>query len=137
MSPSSVSFDLTLEYLKGFVGEWFDQNPLGQIGVVGLRKGLAEKLVEMSGNPQEILRVLSDKEALAPEGEPSLQNGLEMARDSMRWVRVTMRAIRKIPDVSIVHQATCHLILLAKYSSSSPPLHQLIQARLLARSTLF
>jgi hypothetical protein len=24
-------FDLTIEYVKEFVGEWFDQNPLGQV----------------------------------------------------------------------------------------------------------
>lgn len=24
-------FDLTLQYLRAFVTEWFDQNPLGQV----------------------------------------------------------------------------------------------------------
>lgn len=24
-------FDLTLEYVREFVSEWFDQNPLGQV----------------------------------------------------------------------------------------------------------
>ncbi|CED85131.1 tfiih basal transcription factor subunit ssl1 [Phaffia rhodozyma] len=76
-------FDLTLEYVKEFVSEWFDQNPLGQIGIIALRSGIAERLTEMGGNSQEILRILQDKKKLEPAGEPSLQNGLEMARGSM------------------------------------------------------
>jgi transcription initiation factor TFIIH subunit 2 len=42
-------FDLMLEYTREFVGEWFDQNPLGQIGVVGMRAGLGERIGQMSG----------------------------------------------------------------------------------------
>lgn len=42
-------FDLTLEYAREFISEWFDQNPLGQIGVVGMRGGVAERLGEMVG----------------------------------------------------------------------------------------
>jgi len=42
-------FDLTLEYAREFVTEWFDQNPLGQIGIVGMRGGIGERIGEMSG----------------------------------------------------------------------------------------
>ena len=42
-------FDLMLEYSRAFIVEWFDQNPLGQIGIVGLRSGIAERICEMSG----------------------------------------------------------------------------------------
>ena len=42
-------FDLSLEYTREFVNEWFDQNPLGQIGVVGMRAGVGERVGEMSG----------------------------------------------------------------------------------------
>ncbi|KAL7424434.1 hypothetical protein Q5752_000117 [Cryptotrichosporon argae] len=76
-------FDLTLQYLRTFVIEWFDQNPLGQVGVILLRDRLAETLVPMGGNPQEILTALADKARLEPSGEPSLQNGLVMARGGM------------------------------------------------------
>ena len=47
MRPSR--FDLMLEYSREFVSEWFDQNPLGQIGIVGMREGIAEKIGGMSG----------------------------------------------------------------------------------------
>lgn len=42
-------FDLCLQYAREFIVEWFDQNPLGQIAVVGMRSGLGEKLGEMTG----------------------------------------------------------------------------------------
>ena len=42
-------FDLTLEYAREFITEWFDQNPLGQIGIVGMRGGIGERIGEMSG----------------------------------------------------------------------------------------
>ncbi|CAK9780142.1 TFIIH basal transcription factor complex, subunit SSL1 [Cutaneotrichosporon oleaginosum] len=76
-------FQLTLQYLRSFVVEWFDQNPLGQVGVILLRDRLAETVVPMGGNPQDIVAALADKRKLEPSGEPSLQNGLVMARGGM------------------------------------------------------
>ncbi|TXT04352.1 hypothetical protein VHUM_04119 [Vanrija humicola] len=82
-------FELTLQYLRAFVVEWFDQNPLGQVGVILLRDRLAEVLVPIGGNPQDIVKALEDKRALEPSGEPSLQNGLTMARGSMSHLPTT------------------------------------------------
>lgn len=48
-------FDLMLQYAREFITEWFDQNPLGQIGVVGMRAGLGERVGEMSGMKHIIL----------------------------------------------------------------------------------
>ena len=48
-----------------------------------MRDRLAETLIPMGGNPQEILDALSDKRKLEPSGEASLQNGLVMARGGM------------------------------------------------------
>ncbi|KAG8977398.1 hypothetical protein FRC05_001796 [Tulasnella sp. 425] len=76
-------FDLSLEYARAFISEWFDQNPLGQIGVVALRNGIGERMGEMSGNPQDVLRSIADRDKLLPAGEPSLQNAIEMARGTM------------------------------------------------------
>ncbi|KAF5322276.1 hypothetical protein D9619_001869 [Psilocybe cf. subviscida] len=76
-------FDLMLQYAREFITEWFDQNPLGQIGIVGMRAGLGERIGEMSGNPQEVLKSITDRHRLEPTGEPSLQNAIEMARGSM------------------------------------------------------
>ncbi|KAG5731978.1 TFIIH basal transcription factor complex p47 subunit [Termitomyces sp. T112] len=76
-------FDLMLQYSREFIAEWFDQNPLGQIGIVGMRAGIGERIGEMSGNPQEVLKHIADRHKLEPTGEPSLQNAIEMARSSM------------------------------------------------------
>ncbi|KAF7984210.1 hypothetical protein HWV62_16000 [Athelia sp. TMB] len=76
-------FDLTLRYAREFVTEWFDQNPLGQIGIVGMRAGVGERIGEMSGNPQDVLRAIADRHKLEPVGDPSLQNSIEMARSTM------------------------------------------------------
>ncbi|KZV69517.1 TFIIH basal transcription factor complex, subunit SSL1 [Peniophora sp. CONT] len=81
MRPNRL--ELTLQTSRGFVAEWFDQNPLGQIGVGALRAGLGERVAEMTGNPQEVLAALAEKHKLEPVGEPSLQNALEMARSAM------------------------------------------------------
>jgi transcription initiation factor TFIIH subunit 2 len=48
MRPSR--FELSLRSSREFVVEWFDQNPLGQIGIIGMRSGLGEKVVEMTGD---------------------------------------------------------------------------------------
>lgn len=48
-------FDLMLQYAREFITEWFDQNPLGQIGVVGMRSGIGERVGEMSGKSVGIL----------------------------------------------------------------------------------
>ena len=74
-----------MQYLRQFVVEWYDQNPLGQIGIIIMRDRIAEVIVEMGGNPQEVLAALKDKRRLEPSGEPSLQNGLQMAMGSMRF----------------------------------------------------
>jgi transcription initiation factor TFIIH subunit 2 len=34
---SLLRFDLTLEYVREFVAEWFDQNPLGQVRLLSFR----------------------------------------------------------------------------------------------------
>lgn len=59
-------FDLMLQYAREFVTEWFDQNPLGQIGVVGMRAGLGERIGEMSGMSVFKLVDLSLKNASMP-----------------------------------------------------------------------
>jgi transcription initiation factor TFIIH subunit 2 len=38
------------------------------------------------GNPQDVLRAIADRHKLEPIGEPSLQNAIEMARNTMRSV---------------------------------------------------
>ena len=54
-------FDLMLQYAREFITEWFDQNPLGQIGVGAMRAGLGERVAEMTGmTMHSIIFYLSD-----------------------------------------------------------------------------
>lgn len=43
-----------------------------------------------AGNPQDVLKSISERDKLLPDGEPSLQNSLEMARTSMKFVMLTL-----------------------------------------------
>lgn len=65
--------------------EFFDGNPMSQLGWIGTRNKKAEKLAELSGNPRkhlEVLKSINDKHPCM--GEPSLQNALELALSSLR-----------------------------------------------------
>ncbi|GES65619.1 TFIIH basal transcription factor complex, subunit SSL1 [Aspergillus terreus] len=74
---------LTLRYAQEFVREFFEQNPISQLGVLGLRDGLAVRISDMSGNPTEHISAIQALRDQDPKGLPSLQNGLEMARGAL------------------------------------------------------
>lgn len=74
---------LTLRYAQEFVREFFEQNPISQLGVLGLRDGLVLRISDMSGNPTEHLTAIQSLRTQDPKGLPSLQNGLEMARGAL------------------------------------------------------
>lgn len=74
---------LTLRYAREFVVEFFEQNPISQLGILGLRDGLAIRISDMSGNPTEHINALETLRSQDPKGLPSLQNGLEMARGAL------------------------------------------------------
>jgi transcription initiation factor TFIIH subunit 2 len=71
---------LTLSYAAAFVAEFFEQNPISQLAVLGMRDGLAVRVSPMSGNPAEHLAAINRLRSDEPKGNPSLQNALEMAR---------------------------------------------------------
>ncbi|CAN0476854.1 unnamed protein product, partial [Scytosiphon promiscuus] len=41
-----------LRIVQDFVTNYFDQNPLSQLGILVTREGRAEKITELSGNPK-------------------------------------------------------------------------------------
>ncbi|KAJ6262159.1 hypothetical protein Dda_2964 [Drechslerella dactyloides] len=74
-------FHLTLRYARDFVTEYFEQNPISQLSIVGMHDGLALRISDMGGNPADHLSALQDKAfTQEPKGASSLQNALEMAR---------------------------------------------------------
>jgi transcription initiation factor TFIIH subunit 2 len=42
-------YELTLTYACEFVTEYFEQNPISQLGVIGMRDGLAVRVSDLSG----------------------------------------------------------------------------------------
>lgn len=73
-------YQLTLNYAIEFVSEFYDQNPISQMGIIGMREGLAVLISDLSGSPHEHIAALNDFRKQEPKGDPSLQNALEMAR---------------------------------------------------------
>lgn len=71
---------MIVQYAIDFVHEFFDQNPISQIGIVSMRNGLAHLISQVSGNPQDHIDALKLIRKQEPKGNPSLQNALEMAR---------------------------------------------------------
>ena len=74
-------YQLMVSYAIEFVGEFFDQNTqISQLGIVGIKDGLAVLVSEVDGNPHEHIQALQALKKQEPNGDPSLQNALEMAR---------------------------------------------------------
>lgn len=75
---------LTLNYAVDFVREYFEQNPISQMGIIAMRDGIAVRVSDMSGNPADhIERLRFWAEHQEPQGNPSLQNALEMCRGAL------------------------------------------------------
>lgn len=80
---SSNRIDVLLPIARRFVVEYFEQNPIGQLAILAMRDGVAEKLVPMGGNTADHLAALNNTRRLEPRGDPSLQNALEMAKSTL------------------------------------------------------
>lgn len=74
---------LTLRYAIEFVTEFFEQNPISQLGIIGMRDGLAIRVSDMSGNPNDHITKLQGLRTQDPKGDASLQNALEMGRGAL------------------------------------------------------
>lgn len=74
---------LTITYTIAFIREYFEQNPISQLGVLGMRDGLAVRVSDMSGNPNDHIEAVAGLRSTEPAGNPSLQNALEMARAAL------------------------------------------------------
>ena len=74
---------LTLRYTITFIIEFFEQNPISQLGIIGMRDGLALSISPISGNPNDHISNIQKLHEQEPKGQPSLQNALEMARAAL------------------------------------------------------
>ncbi|XBW35678.1 hypothetical protein QEN19_001249 [Hanseniaspora menglaensis] len=71
-----------------FIQEFFNMNPISQIGVVSLKDGLAHVISPLNGSPKFHIDALLQlkHERVEPRGFASLQNGLELARGMLMSV---------------------------------------------------
>ena len=80
---SAVLLPLMIEFIR----EFFNQNPLSQLGLIACKDGKAERITELSGSPETHVKAI--KKAFASDGiggSFSLQNGLEQAMEGLRDV---------------------------------------------------
>ncbi|KAI1323808.1 Ssl1-like-domain-containing protein [Xylariaceae sp. FL0255] len=75
--------ELSMAYAAEFVREYFEQNPISQLAIIGMRDGVAVRISDMSGNPADHLEKLRNWVKQEPQGNPSLQNALEMCRGAL------------------------------------------------------
>lgn len=91
MSQSMLDQDLkpnrlcsSLKLLESFVEEYFDQNPISQLGIICTKNKRAEKISELSGNPRRHISHLKQLKEQGCQGDASLQNALELAAQGLR-----------------------------------------------------
>ncbi|GIL73188.1 hypothetical protein Vretimale_4636 [Volvox reticuliferus] len=69
---------------RSFIREFFDQNPLSQLGIAIMRNGLVEKLTDLSGSPEAQVAKLDAGKLGSPAGDASLQNALDLSVSLLR-----------------------------------------------------
>ena len=84
MLPSRIA--VMVEAASAFVTDFFDQNPISTLAVIVTRDGRAELVTEPSCNPRQHLQALQRIIDEGSRGESSLQNALELARESLNSV---------------------------------------------------
>jgi transcription initiation factor TFIIH subunit 2 len=73
-----------LEHIKGFLSEFYDENPISQIGFIIACNSVAYKVSELSGSVSFHMEQLKLKtQELEGGGHFSLQNALNVAKDSL------------------------------------------------------
>jgi len=81
-----TKLEVTMQLLKEFIQEYYDQNPLSHLGFVTLKNGEAEILTNLSSSSKTHKLALGNLAKMgnpAGGGEFSLQNGLEVAGRSL------------------------------------------------------
>lgn len=70
--------------IEAFIREFFDQNPLSQLGLATLKNGVAHCLTDLGGSPESHVKALMGK--LESSGDPSLQNGLDLVHSLLNSI---------------------------------------------------
>uniref|UniRef100_A0A915K8W3 VWFA domain-containing protein n=1 Tax=Romanomermis culicivorax TaxID=13658 RepID=A0A915K8W3_ROMCU len=76
----------SLKLLETFVEEFFDQNPISQLGLIVMKDKRAEKLNDLSGNARCHKQKMKNLSSTTCSGEPSLQNAFELASGILKFL---------------------------------------------------
>ncbi|VDN98506.1 unnamed protein product [Rodentolepis nana] len=77
----------TIRCLKKFVGNFFDQNPLSQLGIITTSGSKAKVVSALSGGLVRHMKALTELEKNPHcEGEPSIQNALLIAESRLKHI---------------------------------------------------
>ena len=93
LPPARMRLETTLSLASEFVNEFYDQNPLGHLGVIICQDGEATMLTSLGGSPKKhklalsaaIVTEMGKKGGPDIGGEFSLQNGIEVAGRSLGY----------------------------------------------------
>eukprot|EP00108_Taenia_solium_P004267 TsM_000419000 transcript=TsM_000419000 gene=TsM_000419000 len=113
--------------LKKFVENFFDQNPLSQLGIISTSSSKAQLVSALSGGFIQHLRALEElSKQQQCVGEPSIQNALVMAESRLRQARGYLSSLyRHMPSYSSREV----LLTLASMTTCDPgDIHQTIQS---------
>ncbi|KAG2320245.1 hypothetical protein Bca4012_053439 [Brassica carinata] len=80
--PSRMA--IMAKHVEAFIREFFDQNPLSQIGLVSIKNGIAHTLTDLGGSPESHIQALMGK--LEAAGDSSLQNALELVHEHLNQI---------------------------------------------------
>ncbi|XP_034027138.1 general transcription factor IIH subunit 2 [Thalassophryne amazonica] len=74
----------TLKLMELFVEEYFDQNPISQMGIITTKNKRAERLTDLAGNPKKHIAAVKKAVDTICVGEPSLYNSLSLAAQTLK-----------------------------------------------------
>ncbi|KAK7826374.1 general transcription factor IIH subunit 2 [Quercus suber] len=80
--PSRMA--VVAKHVEAFIREFFDQNPLSQLGLVTIKDGIAHCLTDLGGSPESHVKALMGK--LECSGESSLQNALDLVQGYLNQI---------------------------------------------------
>ncbi|KAL7454184.1 hypothetical protein ACHAWC_005816 [Mediolabrus comicus] len=93
LPPARMRLETTLNLASEYINEYYDQNPLGHLGIVLCKDGEAEMLTALGGSPKKhklalgaaLVTEMSKGGGSSVGGEFSLQNGIEVAGRSLGY----------------------------------------------------
>ena len=73
-----------IQLLEKFAHSYFDQNPISQLGLILTLNKTAEKICDLVGNPKKFIDKLDTLKNKICQGEPSIQNSLELSNYTLK-----------------------------------------------------